>query len=70
MLATEKETNIIYRENDDILIKKHTGNSALTKTDRDFRNIYITSNEKIQKGDWFIIDNKIHQCIGHYNHYI
>ena len=49
MLATEKITNIIYRKNDDILIKKHTGNSALTETDKDFRNIYVTSNEEIKE---------------------
>lgn len=70
MIATEKVTNIIYRKNDDILIKKHTGNSALTETDKDFRNIYVTSNEEIKEGDWFIVDNRIHRCIGHYNHYI
>ena len=70
MLATEKVTNIIYRKNDDILIKKHTGNSVLTETDKDFRNIYVTSNEEIKEGDWFIVGNRIHRCMGHYNPYI
>ena len=71
MIATDNKTNItkIYLDADktkSVLM----ANKPVNDNYKEYINLYITSNEEIKEGDWFIIDNKIHQCIGHYNHYI
>ena len=59
MIATEKETNI----GQDILTGNLLYSSERVKYLSGY-NLYITSNEVIKKGDWFISAGKIHQYKG------
>ena len=69
MLATMNKSNLYCNKKSNILSLRKYQDKPLNDSIIN-QHLYITSNEEIKEGDWFIIDNKIHQCIGHYNHYI
>ena len=65
MVATDNKTNItkIYLDADKTKSVLRT-NKTVNDNYKEYINLYITSNEEIKEGDWFISAGKIHQYKG------
>ena len=63
-LPTENQTKLYRNLLTDKLFILENSVMDVSECNREYRHIYITNNDKIKGGDWYLVKNRVLKCVG------